>query len=91
MKIITGKIISKKMQQTATVLVEQNIAHPDYKKRIKVTKKYQVQDDFDSRVGEMVRFVECKPVSKTKKWKIVEIVGRKKEQKTEAVKGKGKK
>jgi small subunit ribosomal protein S17 len=91
MKIIIGKIISKKMQKTASVLVEQNIAHPDYKKRIKVTKKYQVQDDFDSKVGEVVRFVECKPVSKTKRWKIIEIVGRKKEQKIVVAKGKGKK
>lgn len=81
MKIIIGKVISKKMQNTATVVVMQNIAHAAYKKRIMTSKKYQVQDDLGAEVNSTVKFVECKPVSKTKRWKILEIVGRKKEKK----------
>lgn len=81
MKIIIGKVISKKMKDTATVRVVRNIAHPNYKKRIKIAKKYQVQDNFNTVVGEMVKFVECMPISKTKRWKITEVVGRKKEAK----------
>lgn len=81
MKIIIGKVISKKMKDTATIRVVRNIAHPNYKKRIKIVKKYQVQDDFNTLVGEMVKFVECMPISKTKRWKITEVVGRKTETK----------
>lgn len=74
MKLITGKVISKKMQKTATVLVERITAHKIYKKHIKLTKKYQVHDEKDSQVGDLVRFVEGPKVSKTKRWRIVEVV-----------------
>jgi len=59
------------MQDTATVEVERTVIHPLYQKRYKKAKKYQVHDDFDVKVGDIVKFAACKPVSKLKKWKIV--------------------
>lgn len=73
MKIITGKVVSTKMQKTATVLVERMVIHPLYKKRYKRSKTYQVHDEFGVKVGQKVNFVASKPYSKTKKWKIIEI------------------
>ena len=71
MKIFTGKVISKKMEKTATVVVERVFVHPVYKKRVRRVKKYHVHDIFDTKVGQKVSFVGCKPYSKTKKWKII--------------------
>lgn len=72
MKILTGKIISTKMAKTATVEVVRFVAHPLYRKRMKLTKKYQVHDELSHKVGEEVNFVACAPISKTKKWRILE-------------------
>ncbi len=72
MKIITGVITSTKMAKTATISVTRFISHPLYKKRIKRTEKYQVHDEMGHKVGEMVNFVACAPISKLKRWKIVE-------------------
>lgn len=74
MKIFTGKVISKKMDKTANVLVERVYAHPVYKKRIKRTKKYHVHDILGAQVGQTVHFKDSKPFSKTKKWIITGIV-----------------
>ena len=74
MKIIIGKVISKKMQKTATVLVERMVIHPLYKKRYKKVRKFQVHDEIGVEVGKKVKFVASKPYSKTKKWKIIEVV-----------------
>jgi small subunit ribosomal protein S17 len=75
MKILTGKVISKKAQKTAVVLVERVVPHPVYLKRLTKSKKYQVHDEKGTAVGQTVKFVACKPISKTKKWKIIEILG----------------
>ena len=74
MKIFTGPVIKTK-EKTATVEVRRMTAHPVYGKRIRRTKKYQVHDEIGTKVGDMVRFVATKPISKNKKWKIIEIVG----------------
>lgn len=74
MKIFTGKVISTKMQKTATVEVERNVAHPVYRKRIKRTKKYQVHDEIGVKVGDTVYFVACRPISRLKKWKIIKKI-----------------
>lgn len=81
MKIFTGKVLSKKMEKTATIVVDRVVIHPIYKKRYKRTKKYQVHDELGTEIGQMVRFVASKPYSKTKRWKVIEIVdsGQKKE------------
>jgi small subunit ribosomal protein S17 len=82
MKIITGQVISTKMLKTATVAVERTVIHPMYKKRFKRIKKYHVHDELgEAKVGQMVKFVAVRPISKLKKWKIIKIVdkGSKKE------------
>ena len=85
MKIFTGKVISIKMQKTATVEVERIVAHPLYKKRYKTAKKYHVHDELGVNVGDTVKFITCRPISKIKRWKIIEIV------RSKNVKSKGKK
>lgn len=74
MKVFEGKVISKKMNKTATVETERIVAHPLYRKRYKRTKTYHVHDELGAEVGQAVKFVDCKPVSKLKKWKIIEII-----------------
>ncbi len=71
MKIFTGKVISKKMEKTATVAVERTVIHPVYKKRMRRMKKYHVHDIFGTKVGQTVQFTASKPYSKTKRWKII--------------------
>jgi len=74
MKILEGKVISTKMTKTATILVERFKIHPLYKKRIKVKKKYHAHDEIGVKVGEEVKIQECRPISKTKKFKIIEVI-----------------
>lgn len=78
MKVFTGKVVSIKMAKTVVVEVIRVTAHPVYKKRVKTTKKYHVHDEIGAHEGDVVRFVETKPISKTKKWKITEVVGKEK-------------
>ncbi len=70
MKIFTGKVTAKKMQKTATVEVERMVVHPLYGKRYKRAQIYQVHDEVGVNVGDTVKFVTCKPISKLKKWRI---------------------
>lgn len=91
MKIFTGKVISIKMSKTATIAVERIVIHPIYKKRFKRTKKYHVHDELGVKVGDKVTFAACKPISKLKKWKIIEVVGEKKKKTKKPVSKKGKK
>ncbi|MFZ5932975.1 MAG: 30S ribosomal protein S17 [Patescibacteria group bacterium] len=72
MKVFKGKVVSTKMGKTATVAVERIFVHPIYKKRFKRVKKYHVHDELGAKVGQTVKFVETPPVSKLKKWKIIE-------------------
>ncbi len=76
MKAFTGKVVGVKMAKTATVELESWVKHPVYGKRIKRTKKYQVHDEFGTSVGDKVRFVVTRPISKTKRWKIIEVIGK---------------
>lgn len=78
MKLTTGKVISTKMQKTATVEVERIVAHPLYKKRMKRVRKYHVHDELGAKVGDLVQFAASKPISKLKKWKVLKIVNPKK-------------
>ncbi|KKQ51951.1 30S ribosomal protein S17 [Candidatus Woesebacteria bacterium RIFCSPHIGHO2_01_FULL_39_17] len=74
MKIFTGKVISKKMEKTATVVVERIVVHPIYRKRFKRLKKYHVHDEIGVTLGQTVKFVASRPYSKLKRWKVVEVV-----------------
>lgn len=73
MKVFKGKVISTKGEKTAKVAVERIYIHPVYKKRIKRTTKYLVHDEVGVKVGDKVKFVETRPISKLKKWKILEV------------------
>jgi small subunit ribosomal protein S17 len=86
MKIFSGKIVSKNMQKTSLVVVERVIVHPVYKKRVRLSKRYHVHDETDSVPGQIIKFAACKPYSRTKKWKIVEVEKAAKAEKTEKVK-----
>ncbi len=82
MKIFTGKVIAKKMPKTATVVVERILIHPLYQKRIKSMRKYHIHDPEDkTKIGDSVHFVAAKPISKLKKWQLIEIEGKKKRSK----------
>lgn len=74
MKTFIGRVVSTKMDQTAVVAVETKKIHPLYKKRVKKTKKYPAHDELGVKEGDLVKIVETRPISKTKKWKIVEKV-----------------
>lgn len=74
MRVFTGKVIATKMKKTATVVVDRAVVHPLYKKRFKRSKKYQVHDEIGVKVGDLVRFVDSRPYSKLKKWKIIEVI-----------------
>ena len=74
-KTRVGTVVSSKMDKTVIVTVERKIAHPVYGKQSTRTKKYYAQDDENAaREGDVVKIVETRPLSKTKRWRIVEIV-----------------
>jgi small subunit ribosomal protein S17 len=74
MKIFTGKVIGLQAK-TATVAVERVKIHPIYKKRFKRSTKYHVQDETGVKIGDLVRFTDSRPYSKSKKWKISQVIG----------------
>ncbi|KKU12308.1 MAG: 30S ribosomal protein S17 [Candidatus Woesebacteria bacterium GW2011_GWA1_45_8] len=74
MKIFLGKVISVRGLKTATVSVERTVTHPVYLKRFKRAKKYHVHDEIGVKLGDTVKFATSAPISKLKKWKIIEVV-----------------
>lgn len=67
-----GEVVSDKMAKTIVVLVERTKIHPLYKKRYKVSRKYKVHDPKEEyKVGDKVNFVECRPLSKDKRWRVL--------------------
>lgn len=77
MRKIKGTIVSDKMQKTRIVAVERLKMHPKYKKYTKVTKRYKAHDETNEyKAGDVVIIEETKPMSKDKRWKIVERVER---------------
>ena len=76
-KTRTGKVISDKMQKTITVAVENHVKHPLYNKIVKRTYKLKAHDENnDAKVGDIVKVVETRPLSKDKRWRLTEIVER---------------
>lgn len=74
-RIVTGKVISAKMNKTIVVLVERVVKHPKYGKYIRLCSKMHAHDENQScTVGNMVKIQETKPISKTKSWKLLEIL-----------------
>ena len=67
-----GEVISDKMAKTIVVRVDSFKMHPKYQKRYKVSRKYKVHDEKNQyKVGEVIEFVECRPLSKDKKWRAI--------------------
>ncbi len=74
-RIFTGKVVSNKMQKTIVVSIEQRKLHPLYKKYIMSTKKLKAHDDKNEcQVGDKVRVIESRPLSREKCWRLLEIV-----------------
>jgi small subunit ribosomal protein S17 len=72
---LEGTIVSHKTDKTAVVLVERVKAHPRYQKRMKISRKYQVDDPNNQyREGEKVIIEECRPQSKRKHWRIIQKI-----------------
>jgi small subunit ribosomal protein S17 len=74
MKFFEGKVVSAKMDKTVVVLVETLKRHPLYQKVVRKKTKFHVHDDLKAKKGDRVKIAECRPISKTKKWKVVEII-----------------
>ena len=71
-----GRVVSDKMDKTVVVAVESTSRHPLYKKTIKRRKTFLVHDEHDKcKIGDVVKIVETKPISKLKRWRVVEIIG----------------
>jgi len=74
-KIRTGHVVSDKMDKTIVVAVETFVTHPLYKKQIKKTTKFKAHDeDNRCRVGDEVKIMETRPLSKDKRWRLVDII-----------------
>ena len=76
-KTMTGVVVSNKMDKTIVVKVERRFAHPVYKKVVKTTKKYKVHDEKNECVeGDFIRIQETRPLSKEKRWRLMDIVSK---------------
>jgi small subunit ribosomal protein S17 len=76
-KILQGIVMSTKMQKTVVVAVESFIRHPLYKKTLRRTKRYKAHDEDNTCVlGDVVRIIETRPLSKEKRWRVLEILTR---------------
>ena len=74
-KIRTGVVTSNKMAKTITVAVERRVKHPIYGKFVKKTTKFHAHDEKNEcTIGDVVKIMESRPLSKTKRWRLVEVV-----------------
>ena len=76
-KIRQGKVVSDKMEKTIVVAVEDRVRHPLYNRTIRKTTKFKAHDEDNScRMGDTVRIMETRPLSKDKRWRLIEILER---------------
>ena len=74
-KVYLGRVVSDKMDKTITVQVDTRKTHPKYGKRVKYSKKYTAHDENNSaKEGDIVRIMETRPLSKTKRFRLLDIV-----------------
>ena len=86
-KTMMGVVVSSKMDKTVVVKVERRFAHPVFKKVVKTTKKYKVHDERNECVeGDFIRIQETRPLSKEKRWRLMDIVSKEKTLISEKVK-----
>ncbi len=75
-KTRTGVVVSDKMTGTVTVKLERRLAHPLYGKQVTLTKRVKAHDTHGASAGDTVRIMETRPLSKTKRWRVVDILRR---------------
>jgi small subunit ribosomal protein S17 len=76
-KVRVGQVVTSKMNKTRVVVIERLVKHPDYGRYVRQRKKFVIHDEKnESQEGDTVRFMETRPLSKTKRWRLVEIVER---------------
>jgi small subunit ribosomal protein S17 len=76
-KVRTGIVVSDAREKTVTVAIELQFPHPKYKKIVKKTRKLHAHDEsFEAKIGDTVKIMETKPQSKTKRWRVTEVVER---------------
>ena len=74
---LQGRVVSDRMNKTVTVLVERRVKHPLYKKYIRRSTKLHAHDEEnEAREGDTVTIVQCRPLSKTKTWRVTQVVTR---------------
>ena len=74
-KVLTGKVISNKMKKTVVVEISRKKIHPRYKKYITRTKKIKAHDEHNEcSIGDLIRVIESRPISKEKRWRLLEII-----------------
>lgn len=74
---LTGRVVSDKMEKTVTVLVERQVMHPVIGKVVSRTRKYHAHNEGnDAKLGDKVVIEECRPISKTKAWKVAKVAER---------------
>ena len=76
-RLVTGRVVSDKMDKSITVLVERKVPHPIYKKYVKKSTKLHAHDEKNEcNIGDVVNITSVRPLSKTKSWNLVDIVSR---------------
>ena len=79
-RTLTGRVVSDKMHKTVTVLIERRVKHPLYGKVMRRSKKYHAHDENNEyHPGDLVTIEECRPISKTKAWKVARLVEKSRE------------
>ena len=74
-KVLQGEVISNRMHKTITVKVERRARHPMYERVVKRSKKFHAHDEHNQcQIGDVVRIIETRPLSKTKCWRLLEVV-----------------
>jgi small subunit ribosomal protein S17 len=74
---LTGRVVSDKMAKTVTVLVQRRVTHPLYGKIVTRSKKYHAHDETNAcKEGDLVTIEECRPLSRTKSWRVAKLVER---------------
>ncbi len=76
-RVLAGRVVSTRMQKTVVVEVQRTSQHPIYRKTLRTAKKYLAHDEEDAcREGDVVRIEESRPLSRRKRWRIIEVVRR---------------
>ncbi|MDH4093799.1 MAG: 30S ribosomal protein S17 [Betaproteobacteria bacterium] len=74
-RTLTGRVVSDRMQKTVTVLVQRRVKHPVVGKTITLSKKYHAHvESGEVRQGDLVEIAECRPISRTKSWKVTRLI-----------------